>query len=128
MRAFDVLSGKFAWAWDMGRPGVHTEPGEGESYTRGTPNVWSLTSYDFSPYPLDDAAIFAEHKVASVVTEYGFTRGSEAEMAARFNGDRVAAMRSGLARRWTDIYLVCAKADHIRRPNFHRSPGEFPNP
>jgi membrane-bound PQQ-dependent dehydrogenase (glucose/quinate/shikimate family) len=46
VRAFDVLTGKFAWAWDMGRPGIHTEPGEGESYTRGTPNVWSLTSYD----------------------------------------------------------------------------------
>jgi hypothetical protein len=66
--------------------------------------VWSLTSYDFSPYPLDDAAIFAEYKVASVVTEYGFTRGSDAEMAARFEGDRVAAMRTGIARRWTDIY------------------------
>jgi quinate dehydrogenase (quinone) len=46
VRAFDVLTGKFAWAWDMGRPGVHSQPGEGESYTRGTPNVWSLTSYD----------------------------------------------------------------------------------
>ena len=46
VRAFDVLTGKFAWAWDMGRPGVHSEPGAGESYTRGTPNVWSLTSYD----------------------------------------------------------------------------------
>ena len=46
VRAFDVLTGTFVWAWDMGRPGVHTEPGEGESYTRGTPNVWSLTSYD----------------------------------------------------------------------------------
>jgi membrane-bound PQQ-dependent dehydrogenase (glucose/quinate/shikimate family) len=46
VRAFDVLTGKFAWAWDMGRPGIHTAPGEGESYTRGTPNVWSLTSYD----------------------------------------------------------------------------------
>jgi quinate dehydrogenase (quinone) len=46
VRAFDVITGKFAWAWDMGRPGVHTEPAEGEFYTRGTPNVWSLTSYD----------------------------------------------------------------------------------
>ncbi len=46
VRAFDVLTGKFVWAWDMGRPGVNTEPGEGEWYTRGTPNVWSLTSYD----------------------------------------------------------------------------------
>ncbi|HKR34269.1 MAG TPA: PQQ-binding-like beta-propeller repeat protein, partial [Steroidobacteraceae bacterium] len=24
VRAFDVLTGSFAWAWDMGRPGVHT--------------------------------------------------------------------------------------------------------
>ena len=24
----------------------NTEPAEGEHYTRGTPNVWSLTSYD----------------------------------------------------------------------------------
>jgi len=46
VRAFDALTGSFAWAWDMGRPGVHAEPREGESYTRGTPNVWSLTSYD----------------------------------------------------------------------------------
>lgn len=46
VRAFDVLSGEFAWAWDMGRPGVHTEPLRGEVYTRGTPNVWSLFSVD----------------------------------------------------------------------------------
>jgi quinate dehydrogenase (quinone) len=46
VRAFDALTGSFAWAWDMGRPGVHAEPGADESYTRGTPNVWSLTSYD----------------------------------------------------------------------------------
>ena len=46
VRAFDVSTGKFVWAWDMGRPGVNAEPAEGECYTRGTPNVWSLTSYD----------------------------------------------------------------------------------
>ena len=46
VRAFDAMTGKFVWAWDMGRPGVNTEPAEGECYTRGTPNVWSLTSYD----------------------------------------------------------------------------------
>ena len=46
VRAYDVLTGKFAWAWDMGRPGVNTEPAEGEQYTRGTPNVWTLMSYD----------------------------------------------------------------------------------
>jgi quinate dehydrogenase (quinone) len=46
VRAYDALTGKFAWAWDMGRPGVNTEPAQGEQYTRGTPNVWTLMSYD----------------------------------------------------------------------------------
>jgi quinate dehydrogenase (quinone) len=46
IRAYDALTGKFVWAWDMGRPGVNTEPAEGEQYTRGTPNVWSMMSYD----------------------------------------------------------------------------------
>jgi membrane-bound PQQ-dependent dehydrogenase (glucose/quinate/shikimate family) len=46
IRAYDAITGKFVWAWDMGRPGVNTEPAEGEEYTRGTPNVWSMMSYD----------------------------------------------------------------------------------
>lgn len=46
IRAYDAMTGKFAWAWDMGRPGINTEPAEGEQYTRGTPNVWSMMSYD----------------------------------------------------------------------------------
>ncbi len=46
VRAFDAISGEFAWAWDMGRPGIHSEPLAGEVYTRGTPNVWSLFSVD----------------------------------------------------------------------------------
>ena len=46
VRAFDALTGEFAWAWDMGRPGIHTQPLRGEVYTRGTPNVWSIFSVD----------------------------------------------------------------------------------
>ena len=46
VRAFNAISGEFSWAWDMGRPGVNTEPLRGEVYTRGTPNVWSLFSVD----------------------------------------------------------------------------------
>ncbi len=46
VRAFDAVTGAFAWAWDMGRPGITTEPGPGETYTLGTPNVWSLMSAD----------------------------------------------------------------------------------
>ncbi|GJM13128.1 MAG: quinate dehydrogenase [Pseudohongiella sp.] len=46
VRAFDAISGDFSWAWDMGRPGINSEPLRGEVYTRGTPNVWSLFSVD----------------------------------------------------------------------------------
>ena len=46
VRAFNAINGEFAWAWDMGRPGITTEPLRGEVYTRGTPNVWSLFSVD----------------------------------------------------------------------------------
>ncbi|WP_338759397.1 membrane-bound PQQ-dependent dehydrogenase, glucose/quinate/shikimate family [Massilia sp. METH4] len=46
VRAYDVVTGKFAWAWDLGRPGVTTEPGPGEEYTPGTPNVWAPISAD----------------------------------------------------------------------------------
>lgn len=46
VRAFDAISGEFAWAWDVGNPDYHGEPAEGEYYTPGTPNVWSVMSYD----------------------------------------------------------------------------------
>ena len=46
VRAFNAITGEFVWAWDMGRPGINTEPQEGEIYTRGTPNVWSIFSVD----------------------------------------------------------------------------------
>lgn len=46
VRAFDALSGDFVWAWDLGNPGEYGEPAAGEEYTRGTPNVWSVMSYD----------------------------------------------------------------------------------
>lgn len=46
IRAFHAVTGKFVWAWDMGRPGINTEPADGEQYTRGTANVWSMMSFD----------------------------------------------------------------------------------
>lgn len=46
LRAFDALTGQFVWAWDLGNPGYYGEPKEGETYTPGTPNVWSIMSYD----------------------------------------------------------------------------------
>lgn len=46
VRAFDVHSGELAWAWDPGNPATTLRPPPGQTYTRGTPNVWSAMAYD----------------------------------------------------------------------------------
>jgi len=46
IRAFDAVTGKFAWAFDMGRPERHDEPAPGEQYTPSTPNSWAPMSAD----------------------------------------------------------------------------------
>ncbi|MBE0693283.1 MAG: membrane-bound PQQ-dependent dehydrogenase, glucose/quinate/shikimate family [Aquamicrobium sp.] len=46
VRGYDAETGEMAWAWDMGRPGETGLPPEGETYTRGTPNVWTIASGD----------------------------------------------------------------------------------
>ncbi|WP_250495079.1 membrane-bound PQQ-dependent dehydrogenase, glucose/quinate/shikimate family [Caballeronia sp. GAWG1-1] len=48
VRAFDVHTGALVWAWDLGNPSITRLPPAGESYTRGTPNVWSTPSFDDS--------------------------------------------------------------------------------
>jgi glucose dehydrogenase len=46
VRAYDAVTGKFVWAWDIGRPGDPSEPPPGQTYTPGTPNVWAPMSAD----------------------------------------------------------------------------------
>jgi quinoprotein glucose dehydrogenase len=46
IRAYDAVTGKLAWAWDMGRPDRQGEPSEGETFTRSTPNAWAPMSVD----------------------------------------------------------------------------------
>jgi quinate dehydrogenase (quinone) len=46
VRAFDVVSGELVWAWDLGNPAITKLPPEGQTYTRGTPNVWSTPAFD----------------------------------------------------------------------------------
>lgn len=46
VRAYDAYSGELAWAWDLGNPEITTLPPEGETYTRGTPNVWTAMAFD----------------------------------------------------------------------------------
>ncbi|PZU08864.1 MAG: membrane-bound PQQ-dependent dehydrogenase, glucose/quinate/shikimate family [Sphingobium sp.] len=45
IRAFDAVSGKFSWAFDIGRPNQHGLPPDGV-FTRGTPNSWAPMSSD----------------------------------------------------------------------------------
>ncbi len=48
VRGYSAVTGELLWAWDIGREdeGITKMPPSGETYTRGTPNVWSLTSSD----------------------------------------------------------------------------------
>lgn len=46
VRAFDVRTGELAWAWDAGNPAITKLPPEGQTYSRGTPNMWSTPAYD----------------------------------------------------------------------------------
>lgn len=46
IRGYDAVTGKLAWAWDMGHPDRHGAPPEGDTYTRGTPNMWTVAAGD----------------------------------------------------------------------------------
>ncbi|ANF87330.1 Quinate dehydrogenase [Pseudomonas antarctica] len=46
VRAFNVRTGALVWAWDLGNPAITREPPEGQTYTAGTPNVWSTPAFD----------------------------------------------------------------------------------
>jgi quinoprotein glucose dehydrogenase len=46
IRAFDAVTGEFAWAFDVGRLDRQSEPPPGEQYTPATPNSWSVMSGD----------------------------------------------------------------------------------
>lgn len=46
VRGYHVETGELAWAWDLGRPGETGPLAEGEIYTPGTPNVWTIASGD----------------------------------------------------------------------------------
>jgi len=46
VRAFDATTGRLVWAWDMGRPDRHSEPPQGETYTRNIPGSWATLAGD----------------------------------------------------------------------------------
>ncbi|WP_246686730.1 membrane-bound PQQ-dependent dehydrogenase, glucose/quinate/shikimate family [Mesorhizobium sp. B2-4-19] len=61
VRGYDAVSGKLDWAWDMGHPDRTSAPPEGEPYTRGTPNMWTVAAADpqlgYVYLPLGNAAV-----------------------------------------------------------------------
>lgn len=46
VQAFDVTTGELRWAWDMEHPERTGRPPEGETYARGTPNMWTIATAD----------------------------------------------------------------------------------
>ena len=46
IQGFDVVTGEHRWAWDMTRPDLTGRPAEGDTYTRGTPNMWTIATGD----------------------------------------------------------------------------------
>lgn len=46
VRAFDPMSGKIVWAWDVGHPDQVVHPGPTDVLTRGTPNAWGVYTAD----------------------------------------------------------------------------------
>ncbi|ARU17923.1 PQQ-binding-like beta-propeller repeat protein [Croceicoccus marinus] len=46
VRAYDTGTGRLLWAWDSGMADDAPPLGEGETYTHGSPNAWSVLSAD----------------------------------------------------------------------------------
>lgn len=46
IQGFDVATGAKRWAWDMVNPQWTGDPPTVQSYARGTPNMWTITSSD----------------------------------------------------------------------------------
>jgi quinoprotein glucose dehydrogenase len=46
IRAFDAVTGRLAWAFDVGNPQNHGAPARGASFTPSTPNSWAPISAD----------------------------------------------------------------------------------
>ncbi|MEA9978189.1 MULTISPECIES: glucose/quinate/shikimate family membrane-bound PQQ-dependent dehydrogenase [unclassified Pseudomonas] len=46
IRAFDVHTGRLVWNWDSGNPNDTTPIAPGKTYTRNSPNMWSMFAVD----------------------------------------------------------------------------------
>lgn len=46
IRGYDAVTGKLRWAWDMMHPDWSGYPPQGQTWARGTPNMWTIASGD----------------------------------------------------------------------------------
>jgi quinoprotein glucose dehydrogenase len=46
IQGYDASTGELKWAWDMVKPDAPAMPALGQTYTRGTPNMWTTASGD----------------------------------------------------------------------------------
>jgi len=46
IEGFDAVTGKLRWGWDMTHPDWTGAPPEGQTWTRGTPNMWTAPASD----------------------------------------------------------------------------------
>nr|WP_231736694.1 membrane-bound PQQ-dependent dehydrogenase, glucose/quinate/shikimate family [Sphingobium sp. CCH11-B1] len=46
IRGFDAVTGRLRWAWDMMHPDWNGYPPKGQTWARGTPNMWTIASGD----------------------------------------------------------------------------------
>ncbi|WP_354090505.1 membrane-bound PQQ-dependent dehydrogenase, glucose/quinate/shikimate family [Brevundimonas faecalis] len=46
IQGFDAVTGQLRFAWDMMRPDITALPPEGQTYTPGTPNMWTTATAD----------------------------------------------------------------------------------
>ena len=46
IQGFDARTGQLRWAWDMMHPEWNGYPPQGQEWTRGTPNMWTIASGD----------------------------------------------------------------------------------
>lgn len=46
IQGFDAKTGELRWAWDMTNPDWSGMPPDGQTFTRGTPNMWTTASAD----------------------------------------------------------------------------------
>lgn len=89
IRGYDAVTGKMAWAWDLGNPDNVHGPAEGQTYTRGTPNMWAAGVADeklgYVYLPLGNSSIDyygsnrseAENKYATSLVAVDVTTGKD---------------------------------------------------